>query len=149
MEFFSFPWAAVLHELLQHTSLPQGAVLQEQTAPGWFPHGVTSLDSKPAPAWAPVTPGVTGPARSWHRLPMRSQPPSGLYLLSFGVLHPPWAVGGYLLHWGPPWAAFCLTVVFTVGCRGISVVAAGALPPLLTWVSVGLSLSHILISFSY
>jgi len=38
----SFPQAADLHRLLQHGSFLQGAVLQEQTAPAWVPHGVTS-----------------------------------------------------------------------------------------------------------
>jgi len=34
---------------------PRGAVLQEQAAPAWVPHGVTSPASKPAPAWAPLS----------------------------------------------------------------------------------------------
>ena len=75
-----FPQAAALHELPQHGSIPQGAVLQEQAATAWFPHGVTSPASKPAPAWAPLSVGpqvLAGasfrhpPALAWgpfHRL---------------------------------------------------------------------------------
>jgi len=51
----SFPWAAVLHELLQRGSLPCGAVLQEQAAPVWVLHEVTSPANKPAPAWPPLS----------------------------------------------------------------------------------------------
>ena len=43
--------------LPQRGSFPQGAVLQEQAAPAWVPHRVTSPDSKPAPAWAPLSMG--------------------------------------------------------------------------------------------
>jgi len=57
----SFPWAAAFHKLPQHGSSPQGAVLQEQAAPAWVHHGVTSPASKPAPAWAPLS---TDPGRS-------------------------------------------------------------------------------------
>jgi len=49
----SFPWAADLHELPQHGSFSRGAILQEQAAPAWVPHGVTSPASKPAAAWGP------------------------------------------------------------------------------------------------
>jgi len=48
----AFSWAAILHELLQHGCFPQSADLREQTAPARIPHGVTSPDRKPAPAWA-------------------------------------------------------------------------------------------------
>jgi len=66
----SLSWETVLHKLLQQESFPQtavlpklpqrgsfagGAVLQEQAAPAWVPHGVTSPASKPAPAWAPLS----------------------------------------------------------------------------------------------
>jgi len=34
-----------------------GAVLQEQAALAWVPHGVTSPARKPAPAWAPLSTG--------------------------------------------------------------------------------------------
>jgi len=83
-----FPWAAAVHELPQRGSLPQGAVLQEQAAPAWVPHGVTSSASKPAPAWAPLY-RSTGPGRSLlqHGLPTGSQLPSGIHLLWCGVLH--------------------------------------------------------------
>jgi len=64
----SFPWAAALHELPLRGSFPQGAVLQEQAAPVWVHHGVTSPASKPASVRA--SHGVTGsfrhpPAPTW------------------------------------------------------------------------------------
>jgi len=48
--------------------LPTGALLQEQAAPSWVPHGATSPANKPAPAWA--LHGVTAyfrhpPAPAW------------------------------------------------------------------------------------
>ena len=36
-----------VHKLLQCKSFPQDAVLQEQAAPAWVPHGVTNPVSKP------------------------------------------------------------------------------------------------------
>ena len=98
----SFPWETVLHELLQHEFFPRGAVLQEQAAPGWVPHGVTSPASKllqrgllsprghrscqePAPAWAS------------HRVTTSFGHPPAL------TCGPPQAAGGSLLHHGPPW----------------------------------------------
>ena len=101
----SFPRAAVLHKLLQHGSLPRGAVLQEQTAPAWVPRGVTSPASKPAPAWAPLSPWghrscqEPAPARASHGVTASfGHPPAPAW-------GPPRAAGGYLLHLGPPWAA--------------------------------------------
>jgi len=95
-----------LHELLQHGSFPWGAVIQEQTAPTWVPHGVTSPASKPASVWAPLFPLIhrfsqkPAPVRA----PTGSQPPSGIYLLWHGVLPGLW-VEADLLHCGSPWAA--------------------------------------------
>ncbi|KAK4827032.1 hypothetical protein QYF61_013166 [Mycteria americana] len=86
----SFSRAAVLHGLLQHESFPRGAVLQEQTAPAWVPHRVTSPASKPAPAWAPlsIAPQVLpGTCLLQRGLPTGSQPPSGIHLLWHGVGH--------------------------------------------------------------
>jgi len=101
----SFPWAAALHELPQCGSLPRGAVLQEQAAPVWVPHGVTSPASKLALTWAPLCMGLqilSGACSS-------AGSPQGHSLLqastcsSVGSLPP--ATGGYLLHRGPPWTA--------------------------------------------
>jgi len=64
----SLSWETVLHELLQRKSFPRATVLQEQTAPAWVPHGVTSPASRPAPAWAlhGVTASFThSPAPAW------------------------------------------------------------------------------------
>jgi len=96
----SFPRAAGLHKQHQCGSLPQGAVLQEQTASAWVFHGVTSPTSKPAPAWASLSmgPQVLAEACFSMELPMGSQHRSGVGSL-------PWATGGYLLHCGPPWTA--------------------------------------------
>jgi len=98
----SFPQAAVLHELLQHGSLPWRAVFQEQTAPAWVPHGITSPASKPAAVWAPwVHRSFQKPAVVWAHhgvTPSFRHPPA----LVWGILQ---AAGGYLLHHGPPWAA--------------------------------------------
>lgn len=44
----SFLRTAVLKELLWSGSCPQGAVLQDQAAPAWVPHKVTSAASTPA-----------------------------------------------------------------------------------------------------
>ena len=58
-----FPQAAVLHKLLQDWSFPRGAVLQQQAAAAWVPHGVTSPASKPALAWASLSPWVHRPCQ--------------------------------------------------------------------------------------
>ena len=44
------PVAAILHKLFRRGSFPQGAALQEHTAPMSVPYGVASRVSKPAPA---------------------------------------------------------------------------------------------------
>jgi len=95
-----------VHKLLQCKSFPQDAVLQEQAAPAWVPHQVTSPASKPAPAWAPPSTGpqvLPGACRSaciaWGHCLLRVHPPP----LAWG---PPEAARGYLLHRGPP----CLTM---------------------------------------
>jgi len=125
------PRDTVLHELLQRGSLPRGAVLQEQPAPAWIPHGVTSPASKPAPAWAPlstgpqVLPGACSSVGSprGHSL-LQASPGSGMGS-SPGC------------GWGsaPPWTSLgcrgtaCLTMVCSTGCRGTSALAPGAPPP--------------------
>jgi len=85
----SFPRAAALHELPQCGSFPRGEVFQEQAAPAWVPHGVTSPASKPAPAWAPLSTGpqVLAGAYSSVELPTGSRHPSGIHLLQRGVFH--------------------------------------------------------------
>jgi len=60
---------------------PQGAVLQEQAAPVWVPHGVTSPASKPAPGRAPLSMGK----RSWKEL-APAQAPLGV---TTSCRHPP------------------------------------------------------------
>jgi len=107
----SFPWGAVLHKLPQCGSLPQGAVLQEQAAPAWVLHRVTSPANKPAPAWASLSPRAH---RTWQE-PAAIQASYGVTASSphtsgsaWGL---PWAAGGdlfhrgHLLYCGPPWTA--------------------------------------------
>jgi len=95
----SLLWDTVLHKLsnvrlsyrlqiftncssmsLFHVCFPQGAVLQEQAAPAWVPHGVIGPASKPALVWAPLSTGL-------QVLPGGSQSPSGIHLLQRGVFH--------------------------------------------------------------
>jgi len=97
-----FPRAAGLHELPQHGSLLQGAVLQEQAAPAWVPHGVTS------PVSNLLRRGLLGPqvlagacsitGSPWGHSLLQASTCSGVGSL-------PRATGGYLLHYGPLWAA--------------------------------------------
>jgi len=101
----SSPQAAALHELPQRGSLPWGAVLQQQAAPAWVPHGVTSPARKPAPAWAPLSTGpqVLAGACSSTGSPRGHSLLQASTCSSTGSL--PRATNGYLLHCGPPWAA--------------------------------------------
>jgi len=101
----SFPRAAALHELLQRGSFPRSAVLQEQAAPAWVLHRVTSPARNPALVWAPLSMGpqvLPGACSS-------TGSPQGQSLLQAstcsGMGSLPWAAGGDLLHRGPPWAA--------------------------------------------
>jgi len=45
LQLESFPQAVALHKLPLHGSLPRGAVLQEQAAPAWVPHGSQALSA--------------------------------------------------------------------------------------------------------
>ena len=64
-----------------------------------------------------------------HGFPTGSQSPLGIHLLQRGVLH--------RLQWisAPLWTSLgcrgraCLTIVFTMSCRGISALVPGACPP--------------------
>jgi len=101
----SFPRAAALHRLPQCGAPPRGTALQEQAAPVWVPHGVTSAASKPAPAWAPLSTSLQVLAGACSSVGS----PRGHSLLQaspcFSVGSLPRATGGHLLHCGPPWAA--------------------------------------------
>jgi len=129
-----FPRGAVLQEQAAPALvLPWGAVLQKQAAPTWFPHGVTSPASKPAPAWAPLSmgPQVLAGACSSVGLPTGSQPPSGIHLLRNGV-----PSTGYRWISAPLWTSMgcrgtiCLTMVFITGCKGrLSALTFRAPPP--------------------
>jgi len=54
----SFQQAAVLHKLPEHWSFLWSTVLQEQAAPAWFSHGITSPGTKPASTWASRSTGL-------------------------------------------------------------------------------------------
>jgi len=128
----SFPQVTALHKLPQRGSFPQGAVLQEQAAPAWVPHGVTSPASKPAPAQAPLSTGlqVLAGACSSMRSPrshslLQTSTCSGIGVPSMG----------YRSISGPPWTSMgfrgttCLTIVFVTSCKGILTAPAPGVPP--------------------
>jgi len=128
----SLPQETVLHELLQHGSFPRGAVLQEQAAPVWVPHGVTSPASNPAPVWAPLSTGLQVlPGASFSTGSPVSQLPSDIHLLHCGS---PWAAGGQ--------PASPLSAPQAAGESDLAPGASTTPPFLLTWVSAELFLSH-------
>ena len=141
----------VLHKLLQYESFSWHAVLQEQNAPAWVPHGVTSPASKPALAWAPLS---TGPQVLPGACSMLEQGlPWGHSLLRASTCSSVGSSTGFRWVSAPLWTSMgygrtaCLTTVFFTGCRGISALAPGATPPpalSLTLVSADLFLSHVL-----
>ena len=108
---------------------PRGAVLQEQAAPAWVPHRVTSPASKPALAWAPLSMGpqvLAGACSS-------TGSPQGHSLLQAstcsGVGSLPQAIGGDLLHHGCR-GTTCLTTVFITSCKGRVSAPISWAPPL-------------------
>ena len=129
---------------LRHRLLQRGSPMVSQALPAnLLQHGLLSLH------------GSTGPAMSLlqHGLPMGSQPTSGIHLLQRGV-H---STGCRWIS-APLWTSMgwrgtaCITMVFSMGCRGkVSALASWA-PPLppssLTLVSAELFLSHSLTPLS-
>ena len=92
--------------------------------------------------------GAAGPGRSLlqHRLRTGSQPPSGIHLLRCGVpsMSYRWISAPLWTSLGCSWTA-CLTLVFSMGYRGIYAPVPGAPPPSpssLALVSAELFLSH-------
>jgi len=104
--------AAVLQGLLQRGSFPQGAVLQEQTAPMCVPHRPQLL---PGP-WPHV--GCPPTAPSFRHLD----------LLQHGLLHRCSAdmFSSVVLHVRE---TNYFTMLFSTGCTGISALAPGSSPP--------------------
>jgi len=114
--------------------LPWAAVLQQQSAPAWVPHGVMSPASNPAPVWAPLSMGPQVLPGACSSLGF----PRGLSLLwassyssvgsSLGCRWgsaPPWTSMGYTWRSGPPWTS--------TGCR-----AQPASPGSAPWLQVNL-----------
>jgi len=140
--------------LLRRGSVPWGAVLQEQAAPAWVPHGVASPASKPALVQASLSPQVQRscqePVSVWasHRVTASFKHPPALV---WGL---PGTAGGYRIQCGPPWTAegtACLTILSFKGCRGISAPVPGAPPPPPSSLALELAklfLSHSLIPLS-
>jgi len=89
-------------------SFPQGAALQEQAAPMWVPHGVTSPARIPALAWAPLSRGlqILPGACSSTDSPRGHSFFQASTCSSVGSL--PWAAGGWIS--APTWTS--------MGCRG-------------------------------
>jgi len=128
LQLESFPRAAALHELPQHVSLPMGC----------SPSGigcssvVTSPVSKPASAWAPLSTGlqVLAGACSSAGSSAGSQLPSGINLLWCGV-----PSTGYRWISAPLWTSMgcrgttCLTMVFSMSCKGRLCAPASGAPP--------------------
>jgi len=80
---------------------PRGAVLQEQAAPVWVPHGVISPPSKPALVWAVL---FIGPQVLAGACSSMGSPQGHSFLQAStcsGMGSIPWAAGEYLLHCGP------------------------------------------------
>jgi len=134
--FTNFSNVSPSHRLQLFTNCPsvgpfsRGAVLQEQAAPAWVPHGVTSPASKPALAWAPLSTGpqvLAGACSS-------AGSPWGHSLLQASTCSCMGSSPG--CRWGsaPPWTFMgcrtaCLIIVFSTGCRGISALSLEHLLP--------------------
>jgi len=139
----SHPWETFFHELVQLESFSQGAVLQEQAAPAWIPHGVTIPASKPVPTWAPLS---TGPQVLLEAC-SSTRSPHGHCLLWVSVSSGLGSSPGFRWISAPPWTSMgcggtaCLSMVFSMGSRGISALAPGAPPPPLSLMLVSAELS--------
>jgi len=126
----SFPQGTALHKLLQHGSLPTGCS-PSGTGCSSSDHRVTSPDSKSAPAWAPLSTGpqVLPGACSSEGFPRDHS------LLQASTCSSVGSSTGCRWISAPPWTSMgcrgrsCLTMVFTMGCRGTSGLVPGAGPP--------------------
>jgi len=139
-----FPQAAVLHDLLQDGSFPWGALLQEQICLVWVPHGVTS------PAKSLLQCGLLSP---WIHRSCQEPAPAQVFHRVTGTSTCSGVGSSLGCRWitSPLWTSMacsrtaCLTMVCSMGCRGISAPAPGA-PPTCpsspTLVFAGLFLSH-------
>jgi len=100
----SFPWAAALHKLFQHGSLPRVQSFRNKLLQHGTPRGHKPCQQTCSSVGSSLH-GSTRSSRSLlqHRSSMGSQPPLDIPLVWHGSL--PWPAGGGLLHHGPPWAA--------------------------------------------
>jgi len=110
-----------------HVPFPQGEVLQEQASLAWVP---LSMGSQELPANL-LQRGLL--YSQGHRSCQEPAPAQASREVMAFFGHPT------ALAWGPPWAMGCkgtarLTMVFSMGCRGISALAPGPppLPPFFT-----------------
>jgi len=106
-----------------HLSFPQCTVFQEETAPVWIPHGFTSPASKPGPVQASLSKG----SRVLPGACSSADFPQGHKL--FQTFPPALARAPPLRNSMGCRRATCITVVFSVGCRGFSAPMSGAPPP--------------------
>jgi len=117
----SLLWETVLHKLVQREAIPWDAVLQERTASVWVAHGVTSPASKPASAWAPLSMGPQVLPGACSGMGFR-----GHCLLQASICSIVGSSMGYRWRSALLWTSTdcrgtaCLTLVFTISCRGIS-----------------------------
>ena len=166
----SIPWETVLHELLQRV-LPMG-YSSSRTAPAWVPSmgcspsGADCSSVGPPRGHKPCQQTCFGVGSSLHGTTGPQVLPGACSSTGFPRGHSLlWAstcsgVGSSTgCRWisAPPWTSMgcrgtaCLTMVFPMGCRGISAPAPGAPPPppsSLTLVSAELFLSHLLTPLS-
>jgi len=139
----SLPQDTVLHELLQHGSVSLAEVLQERTAPPWVLQRLQFLSEKLLPrGLLPIPDRLSMGSSFFQGTPLCSS--VGSSPGSRWISAPLWTSMVYK-------GTVCLTMVFSMGCRGISAPAPVAPPaPLssLTLVSAGLFLEHFLTPLS-
>jgi len=124
LQCVSFPWAAALHKLPQHGSLPMECSPSGTGCSGVGPPRGHKLCQQTCSSVGSSLHGSTGPGRSLtqHRLPTGSELPSGIPLLQRGIPSP-----GCRWISAPPWTSTdcsrttCLTMSSSRAAREHSV----------------------------